>query len=379
MPISKCRVCNKTFFEAPLIEYHNMPKAAQFLPDKDSLLTEKGVDLNVCQCSGCGLVQLSNEPVPYYKEVIRAAAVSQEMKDFRDNQFKTFIKKHSLKEKKVIEIGCGRGEYLSILKNTGAIVSGLEYSEESVKQCIVNGLNVSQGFLESSDYMINGAPFDGFFMLNFLEHLPEQNLVLSGIYNNLTDQAVGLLEVPNFNMILRKHLFSEFIGDHLFYFTKDTLTTTLNLNGFEVIDCSEIWNEYIISAVIRKRNRLNIDDFQKHQANLKYELEKYLSCFRSKNVAIWGAGHQALAIISLIDLSGKIKYVIDSAAFKQGKYTPATHIPIVSPDVLHSDPVEAVIIMAASYSDEVARTIRQKYDKTVKIAILRDYGLQNII
>jgi len=180
-------------------------------------------------------------------------------------------------------------------------------------------------------------------------------------------------------MILRKHLFSEFIGDHLFYFTKDTLTTTLNLNGFEVIDCSEIWNEYIISAVIRKRNRLNIDDFQKHQANLKYELEKYLSCFRSKNVAIWGAGHQALAIISLIDLSGKIKYVIDSAAFKQGKYTPATHIPIVSPDVLHSDPVEAVIIMAASYSDEVARTIRQKYDKTVKIAILRDYGLQNII
>jgi len=78
----------------------------------------------------------------------------------------------------------------------------------------------------------------------------------------------------------------------------------------------------------------------------------------------------------LTNLSDGIKYVVDSAAFKQGKYTPATHIPIVSPDILHSDPVDAVIVMAASYSDEVARIIRQKFDRNIDIYILRDFGLE---
>lgn len=93
-------------------------------------------------------------------------------------------------------------------------------------------------------------------------------------------------------------------------------------------------------------------------------------------MAIWGAGHQALAIISLMNLADKIKYVVDSASFKQSKYTPATHIPIVSPEALDPDPVDAVIVMAASYSDEVAKIIRQKFDRNINVSILRDFGLE---
>ena len=376
MAINKCRVCDHKFFEEPLLRYENMPGAAQFLPDAESLKSDKGVDLEVCQCSGCGLVQLSNEPVPYYKEVIRAAAFSEEMKDFRMKQFGSFVQKFSLKRKKVIEIGCGRGEYLSIMQQFGVEAYGLEQSAESVMQCVKNGLKVSKGFIESSSYRLNYAPFDAFFILNFLEHLPGPNSTLRGIYNNLTDDAIGLVEVPNFDMILRKKLFSEFTSDHLFYFTKETLDTTLSLNGFEIIECNEVWHDYIISAIVKKRGKLDISHFHKYQAKLKNEIEEYIHRFKDKKVAIWGAGHQALAIISLINLADKIKYVVDSAAFKQGKYTPATHIRIVSPDTLGSDPVDAVIVMVASYSDEVARIIRQKFDRKIRISILRDFGLE---
>ena len=378
MPINKCRVCSYKFFEEPLLRYENMPKAAQFLPDAESLERDKGVDLEVCQCSGCGLVQLSNDPVPYYREVIRAAAFSEEMKDFRRKQFGSFVQKFSLKRKKVIEIGCGRGEYLSIMKEFGVDAYGLEHSEKSVMQCVKNGLKVLKGFIQSSTDSLNHAPFDAFFILNFLEHLPDPNLTLRGIYNNLTDDAVGLVEVPNFAMILRKKLFSEFIGDHLFYFTKETLNTTLRQNGFEIIECNEIWYDYIISAIVKKRGKLDISHFYKHQAQLKNEIEEYIRRFKDKKVAIWGAGHQALAIISLINLADKIKYVIDSATFKQGKYTPATHLRIVSPDALDQDPPDAVIVMAASYSDEVAGIIRQKFDRKINISILRDFGLEEV-
>ncbi|MBU4580265.1 class I SAM-dependent methyltransferase [Patescibacteria group bacterium] len=375
---NKCRVCGCKFFEKPLLQYRNMPKAAQFLPDKKALKRDKGIDLEVYQCPGCGLAQLSNKPVPYYKEVIRASAFSEEMKDFRMKQFSDFVKKFSLKNKKVIEIGCGRGEYLSLMKQFGVDAYGLEYSEDSVKQCVKDGLNVAKGFIQSDNNKINNAPFNAFFILSFLEHLPNPNLSLRGIYNNLTDEAVGLVEVPNFDMILRNNLFSEFISDHLFYFTKETLSATLKLNGFEVVDCKEVWHNYIISAVVKKRKKIDISHFNRYQAKIKREIEEYIGRFKDKRVAIWGAGHQAFTIISLMNLANKIKYVIDSATFKQGKYTPVTHIPIVSPDTIDLDPIDAIIIIAGSYSDEVARVIRKKYSRNINIAILRDFGLEKI-
>jgi hypothetical protein len=63
-------------------------------------------------------------------------------------------------------------------------------------------------------------------------------------------------------------------------------------------------------------------------------------------------------------------------AFSENSHRSATHVRIVSPEALDSDPVDAVIVMAASYSDEVARIIRQKFDRNINISILRDFGLE---
>uniref|UniRef100_A0A7V3NUI5 Methyltransferase domain-containing protein n=1 Tax=candidate division WOR-3 bacterium TaxID=2052148 RepID=A0A7V3NUI5_UNCW3 len=378
MPISKCRVCARKFFEEPLLRYQNMPMGAQHLPTLQTIGHDKGIELEIRQCSGCGLVQLSNDPVPYSKQVIRAAAFSQEMREFRIKQFQDFVKRFALKEKKIIEIGCGGGEYLSLMRESGADVYGIEYSKESVEQCVRSGLKVTRGFIGSSKCRLKHAPFDAFFMLNFLEHLPDPNSALRGIHNNLKRDGIGLVEVPNFDMILRKRLFSEFVSDHLLYFTKETLETTLRTNGFVVVEINEVWHNYIISAVVKKRERLDMSHFYDHQTKVIDQIEEYIGRFRSKRVAIWGAGHEAFAVASLAKLEDKVKYVVDSATFKQGRYTPATHIPIVPPDNLWLDPVDAVIVMAGSYSDEVARTLRERFGKDMNVAILRDFGLEVI-
>jgi SAM-dependent methyltransferase len=378
VPVSSCRVCGHEFRKEPLLRYENMPGAAQFLPDGNSVKSDKGVDLEVCQCSGCGLVQLSGGPVSYYRDVIRAAAVSEEMKEFRRKQFGSFVEDFSLKGKKVIEIGCGRGEFLSLMSPLGVAAYGLEHSEESVAACNSSGLKVARGFIDDRACRLADGPFDAFFILNFLEHLPDPNETLGGICNNLVDGAVGLVEVPNFDMIVRQNLFSEFIGDHLLYFTRETLITAVGLNGFAVVECQAVWHDYIISAVVRKRPALDLSAFHERQARLKKEIDAYLSGFGDRKVAIWGAGHQALALMSLLGLAGRIRYVVDSAPFKQGKYTPATHLPIVAPSALDTDPVEAIIVMAASYSDEVAGIVRRKYGGKVKASIVRDFGLEAV-
>ncbi len=375
-PKNRCRVCRHEFFEEPLLQYENMPRAAQLLPNAESLESDKGIILQVCQCSGCGLVQLSNDPVPYYQDVIRAAAFSEEMKAFRKKQFASFVETFGLKGKKVVEIGCGRGEYLSLMQQCGVEACGIEHSEASVEHCAKNGLKVSKGFIQSSTDRLDGAPFDAFFILNFLEHLPDPNSTLEGICNNLTNDAVGLVEVPNFDLIVRNKLFSEFASDHLFYFTQQTLSTTLRLNGFEILDCNEVWYDYILSAVVKKMRKMNISHFYTHQAQLQTELEEYVRRFKDKRVAVWGAGHQAFAVLSLTNLADKIKYVVDSAPFKQGRYTPATHVRIVSPDALDSDPVDAVIVMAGGYSDEVAGIMCRKFGRDINVSILRDSGTE---
>jgi len=378
MAVHTCRVCGQEFFNKPLLRYENMPKGAQNFPDAASLKLERGINLTVCQCSGCGLVQLSDAPVSYYREVIRATTFSDVIKDSKMKQFSGFIQKYSLQGKKIIEIGCGRGEFISLLQPLDVKAYGLEFSDSAVAHCVENGFKVFKGYLDSSDIKLKDGPFDAFLLLMFLEHMPEPNVVLRGIYNNLTDGAIGLVEVPNFDMFLRNKLFSEFIGDHLLYFIRETLRTTMYLNGFDIIECSELRDDYVISAVVKKRKKLDISHFYDYQIKIETEINEYINRFNKKKVAIWGASHQALAIIALTKIADKIRYVIDSASFKQGKYTPATHLPIVAPDSLSLDPVEAVIVMAASYSDEVAGIIRQKFNRNISVAILRDFGLEMV-
>jgi 2-polyprenyl-3-methyl-5-hydroxy-6-metoxy-1,4-benzoquinol methylase len=376
MTIRNCRVCGRPFFKEPLLRYEDMPRAAQHFPDEASLGAERGVNLTVCQCSGCGLVQLSEPPVPYFKDVIRAAAVSEPVKAFKREQFSRLIEKYGLQGKKVIEIGCGKGEFLSLWKSLGVQAHGLEHAETSVKHCLENGLSVFQGYVDAVEFQIPNGPFDAFALLMFLEHMPDANASLRGIHNNLAEDAVGLIEVPNFDMVVRNNVFSEFIADHLLYFTRETLQLTLQLNGFEILECSELRDDYVLSVIVRKRRSLDLLAFHAAQDSVRKEIEAFIDRFPQRSVAIWGAGHQALTMISLTGIADKIRYVVDSAPFKQGKFTPASHLPIVSPDTLKLSPVSALIIMAASYSDEVADIVRQRYGNDLPLSILRESHLE---
>jgi len=80
----------------------------------------------------------------------------------------------------------------------------------------------------------------------------------------------------------------------------------------------------------------------------------------------------------MLELADRIAYVVDSASFKQGKFTPATHVRILSPAALDVEPVDAVLVMAASYSDEVAKIIGRSFGPRMKVAIFREHGLESV-
>ena len=75
-----CRVCGSICYKNNLLSYSNMPSSAQGFLTTEDLKFDAGSSLFIVQCKSCGLIQLDNAPVPYFKEVIRASSFSEEMK-----------------------------------------------------------------------------------------------------------------------------------------------------------------------------------------------------------------------------------------------------------------------------------------------------------
>jgi SAM-dependent methyltransferase len=370
-----CRICRSELSKV-LLELENVPAAAQRMPATPAeLAADKGVDLTLYQCPACGVLQHTAPPVPYFREVLRASGVSGAMKQFRLEQFSDWVSRYGLAGKKVFEAGCGRGEYLSLMARSGVSAVGVEYGPEAVEFCRTQGLDAVRDFFETGDEKLPGAPFDGFFVLNFLEHIPDLPAFLRGIRNNLRPGAAGLVEVPNLDMILRNSLLTEFSTEHIYSFTAETLTGLLQNSGFTVRSCRSVWHDYILSAEVLSRRECDLSGCAAVRERLERELRTFLA--RHRKTAFWGAGHQALTTLALCGMtSEKICFVVDSSPEKQGRFTYATHIPVVSPDRLAASDADSVIIACGGYSDEVVSILRSRFPGRFAPAVLREITLE---
>ena len=390
MNSNKCRLCNSKLFPKPLLELKGMPKAAQHYPKKDEFKNDKGITLNIFQCSHCGLVQLNIDPVDYFKEVITAASFSKDAKLSRLKQMKEFVSKFTLKGKKVLEVGSAKGNMLDILEEAGVKASGIEASPESVAIGKAAGRNMINAYIGDTNN-IDGYPFDAFVSFNYLEHLPEPGLIIKKIYNNMTDDGAGFVTVPNLDYLLRTKCFYEFVPDHLSYFTKKTLKYAFENNNFNVLECRTINQENDILAVVKKKKFKNfiveVKKIEPLDISQDYiEVEKLIKNLREivnrykkegKKVAVWGAGHRTLALLALSKLK-EIEYVVDSAKFKQGKFTPVLHSRILAPETLQKEKVDLLIVMVPGiYPDEVIKTVK-KMDTVSNIAKLKDNKIEFI-
>lgn len=372
-----CLLCNGLLYEEPLITLENMPASAQDIPTEQEVKNDRAMTLELYQCKGCGLVQFNCPPVGYYKDVIRSGGYSTTMVELRRRQYSHLIDTYGLAKKKFIEIGCGQGEFLSVLSEFDVKAYGIEHKDSLVEIAKSKGLNVQKDFMLNEDTRLDGGPFDVFLSFNFLEHQPDPNGMIQGIYNNLTEDGMGLVTVPSLEYILEHNGYYELLRDHLAYYTFETLAFLFHKNGFDVLE-KEMINRDTLSVVVKKRKRLNVDCLLNSVDSIYREINQYIDKFNKegKTVAVWGASHQGFTLASTAQLEGKVKYIIDSAPFKQGRFAPGSHIPIVSPDEAERNLPDAIIIMAPGYTNEIAGIIQEKYGSNVEIAVMMTKELQ---
>lgn len=408
-----CIACGHAL--SPLMTLDDMPASAQNIPAASELAEDHPLSLTLCQCPSCGLVQFDTEPVDYYRDVIRAGGGTRTMTRLRHEEYArllTAMQEHHIHGRRIVEVGCGRGEFLRMWQNLaedpeGAAalardqerdllsgqpnaaplhLVGLEHKPSLVEEANAvadKKYRVYEGFA-TGDVRYPEGPFDAFVQFNFLEHQPDPCDMLRNIGRNLKPQALGLITVPSFEYILRYNGYYELLRDHIANYTEFTLQKLLQDCGFELLSM-DLVNRDTIEAIVRKADPDELselhysgrlidvsalrDSYDRLSASVNAHIDHLSESHRT--MAIWGASHQGFTLAATTKLGGRVEYIIDSAPFKQGRFSPASHIPIVAPDYAVAHPVDEILIVAPGYTDEIAGIIRECFDENVRILVLR--------
>lgn len=370
MPIESCRLCAHGETDVSLT-FPRAPRNIQNLLRKEDLGRDKSIQLEVRTCRRCGFVQIP--PVlddTYYDDYLMTATHSAQMQSYQQEQASDFVGRFALPGKKVIEVGCGDGNFLNHLKAAGAVVYGVEPSQRFREIALGRKHAVEEGYVTADRKLVDG-PFDGFVTRQVLEHVPEIHSFLTGIRRNLRTGAHGLIEVPSLEKALQDRRYYDFFTDHVNYFSLDTLRLALTLNGFEVLDAyQDMFDEYNV-ALVRAIDPPSLAGVQQASSDLAGDLQDFVRDHHRKGlkVAVWGAGGKGLSVLASAGIED-LDLLVDSDPYKQGRYTPVSHILVQEPTRENLGAVHAIIITAMAYRNEIEATLRTRYGFEGVIAVL---------
>jgi SAM-dependent methyltransferase len=110
------------------------------------------------------------------------------------------------KEERVLDIGCGSGNFLEKLKSKTSNIIGLEYNNLAIEKCLAKGLTVyNTGLKEFSEIKENQFKFDIICAFQVLEHIFDVNSFLTSCIKLLGSGGRLIIGVPNNNPYLHKY------------------------------------------------------------------------------------------------------------------------------------------------------------------------------
>ena len=204
--------------------------------------------------------------------------------------------------------------------------------------------------------------------------------------------GIFLLTVPSFHYILDNKSYYELLRDHISNFTEESLQSLTQEAGFSLLESRTV-NRDTIEFVLQKERKEDLSVFRytggkidispllENERAIQEDVKRHIAELkeRGKKIALWGASHQGLTLLSTTDLQYAVSYIIDSAPFKQGRFSPASHIRIVSPEHFREEPVEEVLIVAPGYTEEIAGIIRRDFQPKPRILALRGERITELV
>lgn len=202
---------------------------------------------NLVMCKNCGLIYLNPMPAVedlknYYPEEYYDVNSCYLLK-FVNNFFGSLKIRNVLKYKnkgRLLDIGCGGGDFICRMKNEGFDIYGIDTSRKACnitkeKLGVENSQRIFNGELEACNFPDNY--FDVITLWHVLEHLYEPKKTLEEIHRILKKDGIVIIEVPNIESLIfkvfKKYFFHLEIPRHLYFYSKKTVKKMLNKTRFE--------------------------------------------------------------------------------------------------------------------------------------------------
>jgi cyclopropane fatty-acyl-phospholipid synthase-like methyltransferase len=373
---TNCGSIMRRFFEIPQI-----PSNSCILMDSpEEAGNHPRGDIVLGFCDECGFIRnLAFDPslANYSARYEETQGFSPTFRRFQEAQAVDLIKRHGLKGKKVLEIGCGKGEFLALLCSLGGNQGlGFDpgYDEHRGVLDDVEGVRVVKDFFSS---MYANETADLVCCKMTLEHIQQtaEFVKLSRQAMRPDGSSVLYFQVPESMRILRDCAFQDIYYEHCSYFTLGSLSRLFQSQGFKIRHLqTEYEGQYLtVEAELANGNlkpelayddlasvREQVDSFP---ARCMSKIEEWRNRLREAkhhgSVVVWGSGSKAVAFLGAVDIQGAVDRVVDINPHRQGHYMPGTAQPIVHPDDLRQSPPNTVVAMNSVYLDEISAQLRE--------------------
>jgi 2-polyprenyl-3-methyl-5-hydroxy-6-metoxy-1,4-benzoquinol methylase len=332
-------------------------------------------NISLGYCQDCGhVVNSAFDPaqVNYDGRFENTLTFSPRYREYAQLVADRVINRYALDGKRIVEIGCGNGDFLRLLCGAGNHGEGYDPSQPTSRWEVgrgsveIIGRNFAAEDARGADFVC---------CRHVLEHLPEPMDLLRRLRESLDvrDDAVVFFEVPNGLFTLDRLGIWDIIHEHVSYFMPSSLVRAFERAGFRVGSTESAFDDQYLWVEARVDGQMSSSDLPKRPSDTLYsafstrfadkvaQWRRRIEESRSdgRQVVLWGAGAKGVMFLNLLRVTAGsgIDWVVDINPRKQGHFVPLMGQRIVGPDRLAQNPPDLLVVMNPEYEGEIRATI----------------------
>jgi len=376
----ECPNCGNSSISTIFYEAKNVPvHSVLLMPTRECAVQFRRGDIELGLCEGCGFVtNTAFDPHvhSYSERYEETQGFSPTFQQFHRRLAESLIDTYGIRGKRVVEIGCGKGEFLSLLCDLGENIGiGFDPAFVPERNPAVNASRVTfiQDFYSEA---YSDVAADVICCKMTLEHIYDTRQFLETVRRSIGGRSETLVffQVPDFERVLRDVAFWDIYYEHCSYFDASSLRNLFELCGFEVIDSATEYDGQYLQIFARPARVRRLPVRQPGIESMRAAVQRFGEHTRKKisiwdnlfavtsnsgqRCLLWGSGSKAVSFLSALENPGAVEHVVDINPYRHGHYMPGTGHQIVAPEFLTgSDDRTLVVAMNAIYLGEIQKTL----------------------
>jgi SAM-dependent methyltransferase len=361
-----------TFYELRNVPVHSV----LLLTTREEALDFPKGDVVLGFCQACGLISnLAFDPGlhDYSTDYESTQACSPTFNEFARRLAHYLIARYDLRDKDIVEIGCGQGEFLKLICELGGN-RGIGFDPAYVAPESGNAASDDVTFVQdfyADRYTDNHG--DLICCRMTLEHIQHTAEFVRTVRRSIGERpdSVVFFQVPDVTRILREGAFWDIYYEHCSYFSAASLARLFRISGFEVM---ALWTDYggqylmiearpsaAESRVALSRGE-DLKSMARDIASFAANHSERVGMWRDRlermsqagqRVVVWGAGSKAVAFLTTLGIRDEIEYAVDINPRKHGTFLAGTGQETVAPEFLRAYGPDVVIVMNPVYEKEI--------------------------